>query len=612
MGTATTSAGKPWEINNTATGAGDITNTLATSGKYVDRNIKVTTNVPAGTVGTTGTTTLTMTPGAGSVSATSTDVALTTTGGDGKYNITVKGSGSVSASATGKGSITKAGWIGTGDVNGGSASKSASSNEATSTYFIDKAEPVLTNLSSGATGNWNITGIKTQDSSTKYAIGCNIVAGAGLNLKINEGYTKAIDKNQECWMDITNPTTKYIPEVKYANTATAGTTYEDISASAPVLIENDYLYINEGYAPAQKISLAKLVPDGADIKVGTGEAYIKSGKTARDDDGKLVTGTAPGVTITTSIGSKEISNPVIKTGDSSKYVITAKAGATLNGATVGGFIESASGASQTSWTKEIAAGAVGRSATTPSGKTATSMNDGETIKIGAGWYANDLYYKAPSSTATKATVTANSYSITDSVLSYEPAAGIYQYNADTAVTVNSAGYISSSDGTKNKGRLSVVIAAGEVDTDSASSATATSLDFGKKIKVGMGYYEEDAYYKVPNQSDGTKATVTSGSASISSLSYTYDSTNKRYNVTGSATIGAPTVSTAGYISSSAGTRNTNTASVSTTVSETNMSGALVADSTKTSGYSVYRVTASAGYNSASKNSDITVYQGEWS
>ena len=65
----------------------------------------------------------------------------------------------------------------------------------------------------------------------------------------------------------------------------------DISATsdAPVLVAGDYLYINAGYTDNLKISLAKLVPDGSDVK-GHGE-YILSGHSAYDNDGTLVAGT---------------------------------------------------------------------------------------------------------------------------------------------------------------------------------------------------------------------------------------------------------------------------------------------------------------------------------
>lgn len=83
----------------------------------------------------------------------------------------------------------------------------------------------------------------------------------------------------------------YIPidGATFANAATSGTTYTDISTSAPVLVSGDYLYINAGYVANSKISLAKLVPDGASATL-TG-SYILSGYSAYDNNGALVAGT---------------------------------------------------------------------------------------------------------------------------------------------------------------------------------------------------------------------------------------------------------------------------------------------------------------------------------
>lgn len=77
----------------------------------------------------------------------------------------------------------------------------------------------------------------------------------------------------------------------FANSATSGKSYVDISdtTDAPVLIAGDYLYINKGYTDDLKISLAKLVPDGSDVK-GHSE-YILTGHSAYDNDGTLVAGT---------------------------------------------------------------------------------------------------------------------------------------------------------------------------------------------------------------------------------------------------------------------------------------------------------------------------------
>jgi hypothetical protein len=79
----------------------------------------------------------------------------------------------------------------------------------------------------------------------------------------------------------------------FANSGSSGVSYVNISdtTAAPVLVAGDYLYINKGYTDNLKISLAKLVPDGSDVK-GHNE-YILSGHSAYDNDGVLVAGSIP-------------------------------------------------------------------------------------------------------------------------------------------------------------------------------------------------------------------------------------------------------------------------------------------------------------------------------
>lgn len=81
-----------------------------------------------------------------------------------------------------------------------------------------------------------------------------------------------------------------ITPATFANSATSGVTYVDISATtaAPVLVSGGYLYINKGYTDNLRISLAKLVPDGA--TVGLASSHILSGYSAYNNEGVLVAG----------------------------------------------------------------------------------------------------------------------------------------------------------------------------------------------------------------------------------------------------------------------------------------------------------------------------------
>lgn len=81
-----------------------------------------------------------------------------------------------------------------------------------------------------------------------------------------------------------------ITAATFANSATNGQTYVDISdtTSAPVLSAGGYLYINKGYTDNLRISLAKLVPNGASANLTS--SVILSGYSAYNNDGVLVAG----------------------------------------------------------------------------------------------------------------------------------------------------------------------------------------------------------------------------------------------------------------------------------------------------------------------------------
>jgi len=93
----------------------------------------------------------------------------------------------------------------------------------------------------------------------------------------------------------------------FANSSSGQTQYVDISATteAPVLVSGGYLYINKGYTDNLKISLAKLVPDGASADLASG--VILSGYAAYDNDGNLVAGNIP----TKSSANIEVAGPTV-------------------------------------------------------------------------------------------------------------------------------------------------------------------------------------------------------------------------------------------------------------------------------------------------------------
>lgn len=90
-----------------------------------------------------------------------------------------------------------------------------------------------------------------------------------------------------------------ISAATFANTATSGTTYIDISntTDAPVLVSGSYLFINKGWTDNLRISLAKLVPDGASADLASDK--ILSGYSAYDNAGTLIAGSIQSKTAAT-------------------------------------------------------------------------------------------------------------------------------------------------------------------------------------------------------------------------------------------------------------------------------------------------------------------------
>lgn len=184
-----------------------------------------------------------------------------------------------------------------------------------------------------------------------------------------------------------------LPAATFSNAATNGKTYVDISGTtaAPILISDDYLYINQGYVDNLKISLARLVPDLEGYTMA-GSGDMLAGKTLYDKDGKPVTGTietkastdvtASGATVTVPAGyyASEVKKSVAS-GSVNSF--------TVDETTQGGVIASVSATTPTDgyYAVSVASlkGTVNRTAGYISGTTssATDSNGGVVGKIAA-------------------------------------------------------------------------------------------------------------------------------------------------------------------------------------------------------------------------------------
>lgn len=205
---------------------------------------------------------------------TSTDYGVTTTkpsGTDGTNYLTIDGSGSVKTTGKAKSTVkvTRAEITYSNAAGVIAANSSTQGKASTNTGDITKE----VNITPGITDSFAPLYIPIRTVSQ----GTTTVSGTTATRGIASWSAGAIAAGS-------------IAAATFSNTATANVTYVDISntTSAPVLTSGDYLYINKGYVDNLKISLAKLVPDGASASL-TG-AYILSGYSAYDNTGALVAG----------------------------------------------------------------------------------------------------------------------------------------------------------------------------------------------------------------------------------------------------------------------------------------------------------------------------------
>ena len=285
------------QLNTTE--AGTVTKTLHTTNTFVDKEIEIDVTTPAGAQTITGGT---LTPGNGSTSIASNGfydgsnldstkyVNITETRAKDYYELESNGMGSVNMAAVNK----QVGTAGFFDQDRypvvAIPASSESSDRATRKYYI-KQSTISTNAVTPQTIPQTITisdGYHHQERSVTVNAMDTTYVTEGTTTVDNGEVTRGSATWGTGWI-----TSNSIDPATFANSGTTGQNYVDISetSAAPVLTSGDYLYINKGYTDNLKISLAKLVPNAADVK-GHAE-YILSGHRAYDEDGALVAGSIP-------------------------------------------------------------------------------------------------------------------------------------------------------------------------------------------------------------------------------------------------------------------------------------------------------------------------------
>ena len=556
MSTMTTSNNK-WVLPIAVNAAGTITKTLETAGNLVDKNIDVTVTTPNGdysaSVSSHTITKPTITPSIGGniTGITQTSTPSGTNGTD--YwtidpggSVTTNGSSSVTATAT----ISSAGYISAGNKT---ASDSITLNSSQITIaeginrYLLKASITSTSGTASATANAGTASITTQPTASA----TTTITPSG----ISGGY----------YTD--NTTSSYYVDVSASASSNSGVvTATGGSANASVTASS--IAVGVGYNPtSQTISTA-----ASNTGTKTGNTVTTTAVTANDSanqkiyfklSGITTSSTNDGMSTYFNSGSSSDKNVTI----TPKYTATAGYRPAVSTATNNG--------GTTYWKIKTTSATQG---------TSTISNNTVTRGItswGTGWITADSISSASFTNTATANVTYLDISNTTEapVLVVEDnnnknASYLYinkgytdnlkislgKLLADNATITGGADYssnqmLSGYTAYDKDGKLFT----GNIPTKTADDLTAS----GKTVTVPIGYYSTTATKSI------SVGTITSGTATISSATYTYDSTNACFNVTGSANVSAPTVNTAGYVSSTEGTKNTknNGATLNTTVAK---------------------------------------------
>lgn len=208
------------------------------------------------------------------------------TGTDGTDYWTITPTGTTAAgisTAAGTATITSAGYLSTGSVN-------SSNHTIAINPTVTSGEPryivkgtITNNVSSGTTVGTVNRGKRIKIGAGYYPSDVYYIAQANsgtLSLSPTATTTVSCDGKQN--VSIT------LNAASFNNTASNGVSYATVSG--PAIISGDYLYINAGYVPNQKISLADLVPDQANVGAVTTHTGILSGVNAYNIDGQIVAG----------------------------------------------------------------------------------------------------------------------------------------------------------------------------------------------------------------------------------------------------------------------------------------------------------------------------------
>ena len=378
------------------------------------------------------------------------------------------------------------------------------------------------------------------------------------------------------------PIQELLPAATFANAATEGTTYVDISdtTEAPILVSGSGLYINKGYTDNLYINLAKLTPDKAS-EVSRIQSGMLNSVSAYDNNGNLVTGNiVTKASSDVSHSGKTVSIPSGYYGSSISHSIDSGS-YSLNGGT-GSVANSISELSDTI-----------SGATRLTGKFSTTAPS-------SGYY---IALQAPQKTISiKPTATIASGYIEKGTAATETT------NATATTTASSKYYVN--------------INAGSITNNTSGNTSTGTISAGSQIKIGAGYYPNDVTYTAQAASATSQAkyslgTTATGIKTSSTATSYYVTPTKTVTTAGYlATSTAPTATTPTYIQAGSQTINKATSALIDGSSTTLYNSTIKTVSTGTP-YLYIKSTAqyAEGYSTAKTNSTetkIPIYTGSFS
>ena len=598
-------------LDHTTDGSGDYKVLLKTENKFTDKDIAVTITTPAASAPTLAVTDIT----SGLAMGTATN---------GVYSPTI--------TVTGNANVSSAGWITSGNhsvsdtgVKVGTVNQSTMSNGGTTVASGATITPSDSNQTITISEGYNSARTIIVGSTSTSSPG-EITSGSGTVSALTYGYNSTDDN--------------------FTVTGSA-------NVSAPTVVTPGYISSTSG---TKNINVGGATVSASIDKIAIG-ATLSGATTARKPTLSKQAISITGVTDAAS-GNATSSAPttgvyVAVQGAANTATITATPGVTAAGY-----------GDTTNYTATNGTATVGAAQSdiyyVPI-TTTTATVSGRTVSYSSGWItggSSQVALGSVTSGAGTATISTPSYDSTNAVFTQSATGSI------AAPTVNTAGYVSTSEGTKTGNNITgsknldvvkvgVTVSgtakvtpeiartarpSGDTWVDAASgAATITKPTSGAYVRVDAaaksstitstgkvsaeGYGTLDHYLTdtATSTSVGSNAasatyvpitagTVTSGSATINSVTYTYNSSNSNFTVAGSANVSAPTY-TEGYISSTVGTKNANTggATVSTTVPKIAIQANLSGTGTKAPTITKNNATNMAGAGTATTSQPASGY-----